>query len=76
MPLNIYFNLERRKIFLRKIQSMGHLGGLVVERLPSAQVMIPGSWDRGIRIRLPVGSLLLPLPRYLPLSLSVSFMNK
>ena len=24
----------------------GHLGGSVVEHLPSAQVMIPGSWDR------------------------------
>ena len=25
---------------------MGHLGGSVVEQLPSAQVVIPGSWDR------------------------------
>ena len=23
----------------------GHLGGSVVERLPSAEVVIPGSWD-------------------------------
>ena len=25
---------------------MGHLGGSVVERLPLAQVIIPGSWDQ------------------------------
>ena len=25
---------------------MGPLGGSVVEHLPSAQVVIPGSWDR------------------------------
>ena len=24
---------------------MGHLGGSVVERLPLAKVVIPGSWD-------------------------------
>ena len=27
-------------------QGLGHLGGSMVERLPSAQSMIPGSWDR------------------------------
>ena len=48
-----------------------HLGGSVVERLPSAQGMIPGSWDR---VLLSAGSLLLPLPASLPLSLSL--MNK
>ena len=26
--------------------NLGHLGGSVVERLPSAQIVIPGSWDR------------------------------
>ena len=25
---------------------MGHLGGSVIEHLPLAQVMIPGSWDQ------------------------------
>ena len=25
---------------------LGHLGGSVVERLPLAQVVIPGSWDQ------------------------------
>ena len=32
-----------------------HLGGSMVERLPSAQVMILGSWDWA-RIRLPAGA--------------------
>jgi len=51
--------------------SQGRRGGLSVERLPSARVMIPGSWDWALR-RAPcsVGSLLLPLS--LCLSLSVS----
>jgi len=41
----------------------GYLGGSVVKHLPSAQVMIPGSWDGAPR-RAPcsAGSLLLPLP--------------
>ena len=46
----------------------GHLGGLVVEHLPLAQVMNPGSWDQ-VHIGLPAWSLLLPLPVSLPLSL-------
>ena len=29
-----------------KKKDLGHLGGSVVERLPSAQGVIPGSWDR------------------------------
>ena len=45
----------------------GRLGGSVVEHLPSAQGVTPGSQDR-----VPAGSLLLPLPVFLPLSL----MNK
>ena len=44
---------------------VGHLSGSVVEHLPLAQVMIPGIESC---IRLPMGSLLLPLPMSLPLS--------
>ena len=53
----------------------GHLGGSVVKCLPLTQVMILGSWD-GVPHQLPAGSLLLPLPMSLPLSLSVSLMNE
>ena len=51
----------------------GHLGGLVVEHLPSAPVVI---WGPGMEscIKLPIGSLLLPLLISLPLSMPV--MNK
>ena len=55
---------------------MGHLGGSVVERLPLAQVMIPGSWDRVPHIRLSAGSLLLPLPMSLPLCVSQQLKKK
>ena len=51
----------------------GSLGGSVVKCLPLAQVMIPGSWDQ-IPHQAPQGSLLLPLPMSLPLS--VSLMDK
>ena len=47
----------------------GCLGGSVVEHLPLAQGVIPGSL-----MGLPTGSLLLPLPMSLPLF--VSLMNK
>ncbi|XP_064427490.1 nucleic acid dioxygenase ALKBH1 isoform X1 [Mirounga angustirostris] len=56
----------------------GRLGGSVVKRLPSAQVMIPGSWDRAPhRAPCSAGSLLLPLPLpllvfLLSLSLTIS----
>ena len=60
--------------------SLGHVGGSVVKRLPSAQVMIPGSWDRAPhRAPCSEGSLLLPLPLPLlvfPLSLSLSLCQK
>ena len=52
---------------------VGHLGGLVVERLPLAQAVTQGSWDES-NVQLPAGSLLLPPPLSLPLS--VSLMNK
>ena len=53
----------------------GHLGGSVVEHLPSAEVMILGSWDRVPHLA-PAGSLLLPLPLSLPLSVCLSLINK
>ena len=40
---------------------VGHLGGSVVEHLPSAQVVISGPRIQS-SIRLPPGSLLFPLP--------------
>ena len=46
----------------------GHLGGSVVERLPSVQVVIPGSWDESPAS----GSL---KGAYVSASLSVSLMN-
>ena len=41
-----FMNLLLEKAILIKILSLGRLGGSVVERLPLAQVMIPGSQDR------------------------------
>ena len=61
MENEIYENLE----------TLGNLGGSVVEHLPSAQVVIPGSSDES-RIGLPSRSLLLPLLLSLPLSVCVS----
>ena len=53
----------------------GHLGGSVVEHLPLAQVVILGSRDR-VPHQAPCGSLLLPLPVSLPLSVCLSWINK
>ena len=52
----------------------GHLGGSVVECLPLAQVMIPGSWD-GVLHRAPCREPASP-SAYVSASLSVSLMNK
>ena len=61
--------LKRENWDVKKV--LGTPGWLAVERLPSAQGMIPRS---GIEfcVRLPVRSLLLPLPMSLPLSLCLS----
>ena len=58
----------RKEVVFEK-QKQGLLGGSVVEHLPLAQGVIPWSWDC---IRLPIGSLLLPLLLPLPLSLLLS----
>ena len=45
---------------LLEMQSQGHLGGSVIEHLPSAQGMILGSWDRDLHwapCRKPVSPL-------------------
>ena len=52
----------------------GHLGGSVVERLPSAQGLIPGSWDR-VPHRAPCRKPASP-SACVSASLSVSLMNK
>ena len=57
-----------------QMDGKGQLGGSVVEKLLSAQVVTLGSWDVGSHIGLPTGGLHLPL--CLCLSLSVSLMNK
>ena len=51
--------------------ALGPLGGSVVERLPLAQGVIPESQDQVLH-PFPTGSLLLPLPMSLPLSLCFS----
>ena len=55
---------------------MGSLGGAVVWRLPLAQGTILGTRDRIPRRAPGAWSLLLPLPMSLPLSLSVTIINK
>ena len=54
----------------QNLNKEGHLGGSAVEHLPSAQGVIPGARIES-HIRLPTGSLLLPLPMSLPLSVCV-----
>ena len=55
---------------VEKLSPRGHLGGSVVEHLPSAQIVILGSWDG-----VPEGSLLSPYA-YVSASLCVSLINK
>ena len=48
MPQNTSLENERAVILTQVKSSMdlGHLGGSVVEHLPSGQVVILGSWDQ------------------------------
>ena len=52
-----------------KSLGLGAPGGSVFEHLPSAQVMIGGLGIES-HIRLPAGSLLFPLPTFLPFCIS------
>ena len=52
----------------------GHLGGSVVERLPLAQVVIPGSWDQVLH-QAPQREPASP-SAYVSGSLCVSLINK
>ena len=80
LPLSVSLMNKYIKSFLkkgkliRKSTNIRPLGGSVVEHLPWAQVVIPGSWDRVPASVSLHWSLLLPLPVSLPLSLSL--MNK
>ena len=58
----------------QKFPVLGHLGGLVVEHLPLAQVVILGSWDQVLH-RSPHREPASP-SAYVSASLSVSLMNK
>ena len=53
---------------------MGHLGGSIVQCLPLAQIMIPGSWD-GAPHQAPCSADSLLLPLLLPM-LVLSLSNK
>ena len=65
---------ENMKVILKDV--LGSLGGTAVWRLPLAQGVILETQDR-IPHRAPgAWSLLLPLPVSLPLSLSVTIINK
>ena len=56
------------------VLGLGRLGGSAVERLPSAQDVIPGSWDR-VPHRAPHMEPASP-SAYVSASLSVSFINR
>ena len=59
------------------ISSRGHLGGSVVEHLPLAPVVIPGSWDQVPQQDIPCMEPASPSACVsASLSLSVSLMNK
>ena len=58
----------------KKSKVLGHLGGSVVEHLPLAQVVVPGSWDQ-IPEQAPWREPASP-SAYVSASLRVSFMNK
>ena len=73
MEFEVSLSYQGRNVLGSMGRVEGCLGGSVVERLPLAWVMIQGPGIES-RISQPTGSLLLPLPVSLPLS--VTLMNK
>ena len=72
--LSFLFHLTQSQSVLKIRPVLGHLGGSLVEHLPLAQVVIPGSWDPVPYLaprKEPASSL-----AYVSASLSVSLMNK
>ena len=65
---------ENRDIIFFSKTFLGYLGGSVVEHLPSAQVMILGSWDQ-VPHRAPLREPASP-SACVSASLCVSLMNK
>ena len=66
------------KCILKKKSYRGTWVAQSVKRLPTTQIMIPGSWDRALHwAPCSAGSLLLPLPLSLPpLTCALSLSNK
>ena len=65
-PLIRVGDWAKPKCTLLRLVLMGHLSGSVVEPLPSAHVMVPGSWD-GVPRQAPCSSESLLLHLLLPL---------
>ena len=57
---------------LSTLPNKEHLSGSVVEHLPLAQVVIPGDPEDQVLYQVLAGSLLLPAPMSLPLSVGLS----
>ena len=69
---NIFFSILLSTLW--KPDVLGCLGSSVVEHLPLAQVMIPGSWE-GVLYRAPQGEPAFP-SAYVSASLCFSWINK
>ena len=63
--------MHNSRVLHKKSLNVGHLDGSLVQHLPSAQVIILGSWDR-VLLRAPRREPASPLPVSLPLSVCLS----